>query len=140
MTSADKKILVSDIMARDPLTLDVDDVLDLASDILTLGRIRHLPILDKGRIAGVLSQRDLLHSALATALGIGRKESRDLLKSVRVREVMSARVVTVTPDTPVQEAARIMVAKKIGCLPVMADDRLVGLVTESDLLSQVAAS
>ena len=134
---ANKPITVREIMAQDPVTLEHDDILDLASDIMNLGRIRHLPILNKGKVVGVLSQRNLFHSAVVVALGLDVKESRDLLKTIRVREVMSTPVITVSPDTGVKEAARIMVEKKIGCLPVMENESLVGLVTESDILRYV---
>jgi CBS domain-containing protein len=134
---ANKPITVREIMAQDPVTLEHDDILDLASDIMNLGRIRHLPILNKGKVVGVLSQRNLFHSAVVAALGLDVKESRDLLKTIRVREVMSTPVITVSPDTGVKEAARIMVEKKIGCLPVMENESLVGLVTESDILRYV---
>ncbi len=136
--AANKPITVREIMAQDPVTLEHDDILDLASDIMNLGRIRHLPILNQGKVVGVLSQRNLFHSAVVAALGLDVKESRDLLKAIRVREVMSAPVITVSPDTGVKEAARIMVEKKIGCLPVMENESLVGLVTESDILRYVA--
>jgi CBS domain-containing protein len=136
--AANKPITVREIMAQDPVTLEHDDILDLASDIMNLGRIRHLPILNKGKVVGVLSQRNLFHSAVVAALGLDVKESRDLLKTIRVREVMSAPVITVSPDTGVKEAARIMVEKKIGCLPVMENESLVGLVTESDILRYFA--
>ena len=134
---ANKSITVRAIMAQNPVTLEHDDILDLASDIMNLGRIRHLPILNKGKVVGVLSQRNLFHSAVVVALGLDVKESRDLLKTIRVREVMSTPVITVSPDTGVKEAARIMIEKKIGCLPVMENESLVGLVTESDILRYV---
>jgi CBS domain-containing protein len=138
MKTKNKDISVRDIMIKEPVTLEQNDILDLASDIMNLGRIRHLPILEKGKVVGVLSQRNLFHSALVTALGLDVKESRNLLKAIRVREVMSAPVITVSPDTGVKEAARIMAEKKIGCLPVMENESLVGLVTESDILRYFA--
>lgn len=127
-------------MVKDPVTLDAEDILDLASDIMNLGRIRHIPILDKGKLVGVLSQRNLFHSALVAALGLAPKESRELLKAIPIRQAMSAPVTTVSPGTSVKEAARIMSEKKIGCLPVTENEKLVGLVTESDILRYVADS
>jgi CBS domain-containing protein len=70
-------------------------------------------------------------------MGMRPQERKDHLKAIRVRNVMSAPVITVQPETGVKEAARIMVEKKIGCLPVMENDSLVGLVTESDILRYV---
>jgi CBS domain-containing protein len=125
-------------MMKGPVTLQSGDILDLANDVMTLGRIRHLPILDNGKVVGVLSQRNLFHSALVTALGIRPKERKELLKAIRVNEVMSAPVITVSPDARLKEAARMMMEKKIGCLPVVENDTLVGLLTESDILRYVA--
>jgi CBS domain-containing protein len=134
---ADNTVPVSEIMMKDPVTLNADDILDLANDIMHLGRIRHIPILDNGKVVGVLSQRNLFQSALAAAMGMRPQERKEHLKAIRVRDVMSAPVVTASPATGVKEAARTMVDKKIGCLPVMENDRLVGLVTESDILRYV---
>jgi CBS domain-containing protein len=134
---AKKDVAAGDIMIKDPVTLESSDILDLASDIMNLGRVRHLPVLENGRLVGVLSQRDLFHSALVTALGLRPKQSRELLKGIRVREVMSAPVITIRPDAGVKEAARIMIDKKLGCLPVVENDTLIGLLTESDILRYV---
>jgi CBS domain-containing protein len=134
---ANNTVPVSEIMMKGPVTLKSDDILDLANDIMHLGRIRHIPILDGGKVVGVLSQRNLFQSALVTAMGMRPNERKEHLKAIRVRDVMSAPVITVSPDTSVKDAARIMVEKKIGCLPVMENDSLVGLVTESDILRYV---
>lgn len=134
----DSEIKVREVMMKGPVTLQSGDILDLANDVMTLGRIRHLPILDNGKVVGVLSQRNLFHSALVTALGIRPKERKELLKAIRVNEVMSAPVITVSPDARLKEAARMMMEKKIGCLPVIENDTLVGLLTESDILRYVA--
>ena len=135
---ANKETTVADVMMKAPVTLDAGDILDLASDIMNLGRIRHIPILENGKLVGVLSQRNLFHSALVVALGLGPKARKDMLKSIHIREVMSAPVITVSPETGIKQAARTMLEKKIGCLPVVENQRLVGLVTESDILRYVA--
>ncbi|MGH7769693.1 MAG: CBS domain-containing protein [Candidatus Binatia bacterium] len=134
---ASNAVAVGEIMMKGPVTLNSDDILDLANDIMQLGRIRHIPILDNGKVVGVLSQRNLFQSALVAAMGMRPKQRKEHLKAIRVRDVMSAPVITASPKTGVKEAARIMVDKKIGCLPVMENDSLVGLVTESDILRYV---
>jgi CBS domain-containing protein len=134
---ANPTVPVSEIMIKGPVTLKADDILDLANDIMHLGRIRHIPILEGDKVVGVLSQRNLFQSALVTAMGMRPKERKEYLKAILVRNVMSVPVITVAPDASVKEAARIMVDKKIGCLPVMENDSLVGLVTESDILRYV---
>ena len=125
---------VKDIMAKEVSTLGRNDTLDLADDVMALGRIRHLPVLDEGRVVGVVSQRDLFRSALAAALGYGERAQRMLLKTIRVKEVMSEPAIVVSPEATVQEAARLMIENKIGCLPVVDGQTLVGIVTETDIL------
>lgn len=128
---------VQDIMMKGPATLKCDDILDLADDVMNLGRIRHLPIVEGDRVVGILSQRDLFRSALAAVVGWAHKTRKALLKTIQVKEVMSTPVTTVSPETSVKEAARIMMEKKIGCLPVVESEMLVGLVTETDMLRYV---
>lgn len=130
---------VQEIMIREPATLARNDALDLADDIMRLGRIRHLPVVEDDRVVGVVSQRDLFRSALASALGYGEKAQRGLMQTLLVKEVMSTPVVTVAPECAVREAARLMVEKKIGCLPVVSGEALVGIVTETDMLKLLAS-
>jgi CBS domain-containing protein len=129
---------VRDIMARDPTTLGRNDTLDLAEDIMNLGRIRHMPVVDDGNVVGIVSQRDLFRSALVTALGFGRKTERNLIKTIKIKEIMTEHVITISPDVSVKEAARVMIDKKIGCLPVVNGEKLVGLLTETDILRYFA--
>ena len=85
------------------------------------------------------SQRDLFFSALDKILGIRQKEQKDLMKTIRAREVMSHPVITISASASVKEAARLMGENKIGCLPVVKDKQFVGLVTETDILRYFAA-
>lgn len=127
---------VKDVMVKEVATLDVNDELSLANDIMRLGRIRHLPVVDGTQLAGIISERDLFRTSLAQALGYGSEATRDLMKKLRIKDVMVQKVTTVSPETPLCEATRIMVEQKIGCLPVVDGDRLVGLITETDILTQ----
>jgi CBS domain-containing protein len=129
---------VKDIMAKEVTTLGRNDSLDLADDVMSQSRIRHLPVIDEGRVVGVVSQRDLFKSALAAALGYGETAQKKLLKTLRVKEVMSEPAVTIAPEAMIKEAVRLMLEKKIGCLPVVQGHTLVGIVTETDLLRYVA--
>jgi CBS domain-containing protein len=137
MTSG-KQTTVREIMTTNPYTLEANDVLDLADDLMSMSRIRHIPILDGTELVGVVSQRDLFYSALVKALGVKQREQKDLMKTIRVREVMSQPVITIWKGTSVKEAARLMAENKIGCLPVVEGTRLVGLVTETDILRYMA--
>jgi CBS domain-containing membrane protein len=135
-----KELRVRDIMTQEVTTLKRNDKLTLANDIMQLGRIRHLPVLedDGERLVGIVSQRDLFRGALAHALGYGQHAQRKVLDTLLVKEVMSSDVRTTTPDMPLVEAARILVKQKIGCLPVIEDGHLVGIVTEGDFVAMVA--
>jgi CBS domain-containing protein len=102
-------------------------------------RIRHLPVVDEdGRLAGIVSQRDLFFSALVQALGFGTATHDRVLSTIPVKEVMTENVVTTTPETLVTAAARLMVDRKIGCLPVIDGEALIGILSESDIVSAVA--
>jgi acetoin utilization protein AcuB len=125
---------VRDIMVTELVTLHVEEQLSLASDIMNLARIRHLPIVEGERLVGIISQRDLFRASLASVMGYDYAATRDHLKSVSIKEAMVSEVITVGPETGIQEAGKIMLDKKIGCLPVVEDRRLVGLVTETDVL------
>jgi CBS domain-containing membrane protein len=130
---------VRDLMTADIVTLGRNDKLLVADDVMRLGRIRHLPIVDEdGRLAGILSQRDLFHSGLIRALGYGSHAQRRALDMVDVKEAMRTEVVTTTPDTPLRDAARTMQERKIGCLVVMQGEQIAGILTESDFVKCVA--
>jgi CBS domain-containing protein len=127
---------VKDIMVKEVATLDVNDELSLANDIMRLGRIRHLPVVDGPRLVGIISERDLFRSSLAHALGYATKDTRELMKTLHIKDVMVSGVITVPPDMELCEATKIMMEEKIGCLPVVEDGQLVGLITETDILTQ----
>jgi CBS domain-containing protein len=131
---------VRDVMSRELATLNRNDELSLADDVMRLGRIRHLPVLDEdGRLVGVVSQRDLFRGALVKALGYGERTARRLMKSIPVKEIMTPDPVTTPPDTPLREAAEAMLSGKIGCLLVVDGEELVGIITEADFVSMVAS-
>ncbi len=127
---------VKELMVKEVATLDVNDELNLANDIMRLGRIRHLPVVDGTRLAGIISERDLFRSSLAQALGYGGQATRDLMKTMRIKDIMVKEVTTISPDAKLCEAVRLMMDKKIGCLPVVEGDHLVGLITETDIMLQ----
>lgn len=129
------EVTVKEIMATQVRTLGRNDTLDVADDLMTMGRFRHLPVLDGSRVVGVVSQRDLFRSALTAAvLGFGKRAQKAILHTLRVKEVMSEPAITVPPETTVEDASRLMLETKIGCLPVVDGGALVGLVTETDAL------
>jgi CBS domain-containing protein len=121
---------VAEVMSKGLITVREEDVLENASDWLELAHIRHLPVVRGKKLVGLLTHRDLLRQA--------SRRSPDS-PQVTAREAMTTDVTTITPDTPVREAIRIMLRNQFGCLPVTtAGGTLVGIITESDLL-RVAA-
>jgi len=132
-----KEGVVTEIMMGSPVTLGPEETLDLANDVISLGRIRHIPVVDAGRLVGLLSERDLMGAAASHVFGLKQKSKSALLKSVLIRDVMKKRVVTVAPETSIKDAAHLMADKKIGCVPVVSDGAIVGLVTTTDILRYV---
>ncbi|MGZ8487246.1 MAG: CBS domain-containing protein [Candidatus Binatia bacterium] len=132
-----KEGVVREIMMGSPVTLKPEDTLDLANDVIALGRIRHIPIVDGSRLVGIVTERDLIGAAAAQIFGLKQKSKSALLKSVLIKEVMKKRVITAAPDTPIKEIAHLMANKKIGCVPVVSDGMVVGLVTTTDILRYV---
>jgi CBS domain-containing membrane protein len=130
---------VRDIMTKDVVTLGHNDTLRTADDLMRLGRIRHLPVVDgDGLLVGIVTQRDLFHSGLLRALGYGAHAQRKALDDLAVKEAMRNDVVTTSSDAPLAEAAKTMFERKIGCLVVLEGDKIAGILTESDFVRAAA--
>ena len=131
---------VRDVMTREVATLDRNDELSLADGIMRLGRIRHLPVVDETtrELAGIVSQRDLFRGALVRAFGYGEAAQLRIMKTISVKEVMTTEVSTIAPDESLQQAAKVMLEQKIGCLPVVDGNKLIGIVTEADFVALAA--
>lgn len=130
---------VRDIMAEKLVTISADDSLSTVQDIMTLGGVRHMPVVRGGQLVGVLSQRDLLRASLSNLTSFGIDERRAFLQAVEIRRVMSTPPIVIDADAPAKQAALLMADRKIGCLPVMAKGSLIGIVTETDLLRYFAS-
>ena len=130
---------IKDVMTREVRTVRRNDQLGVADKLMKDERIRHLPVIDEsGDVCAVVSQRDLFRGALLRSLGYGSRAEETLLRQVVVKEAMSAELFTTTPETPVAQAARQMIERSIGCLPVLDAGKLVGIVTETDFVRLVA--
>ena len=130
---------VADKMTRDVKTMGRNDSLSVADELMKVGQFRHVVVMDDAgsEIVGVVSQRDIFYGALAWSTGQGELAHEKALDAVSAKQVMHSDVTTVAPDTPLAEAARIMLENKIGCLPVVKDEQLVGILTEGDFLSML---
>ena len=132
-------ITVSELMSIETVTLQRNDRLILADQVMKERAIRHMPVLDdKGQVCGILSQRDLFRGALLKNLGYGGHLEDKMMASMMVKEAMVSPVITTTPAADIQKAASTMVENKIGCLPVIKNGELQGILTEEDFVRWVA--
>lgn len=126
-------MFVRDYMTRHPVTIEPDATFPQAITILRKQKIRRLPVVENGQLVGIVVEKDLLSNQPSPATTLSVHEIYSLLESLRIRQIMHSPVFTICSDCPVEEAARIMVEKRIGCLPVMENDQLVGIITETDI-------
>lgn len=131
-------ICVGELMTSPVITADRNELLTVADDRMKSDNIRHIVVVnDDGEVAGVVSQRDLFLGGLMRALGYGTYAKDKALDSLSIKEAMSSDPVTVCPETPIEEAGSLLLEKKLGCLPVVDGNSLVGILTESDFVSFV---
>jgi len=127
-------MLVRERMSKNPVTTTPDTSVTDALRLMREKKVRRLPVMDAhGKLVGIVADQDLLYATPSPVSSLSVWEMNYLLAKLKVEEVMTRQVTTVTEDTPVEEAARIMVDNKIGGLPVMRDGQLAGIVTETDL-------
>jgi acetoin utilization protein AcuB len=115
-------MLITNAMTPSPVTIRSDETLAKAKALMKAGGFRRLPVVEDGHLVGILTERDL-------------RAHTGYLETTRVDAVMQTVLVTVAPDSIVEDAARLMLKNKVGGLPVLADGNLVGIVTTSDLLA-----
>jgi acetoin utilization protein AcuB len=127
-------MLVGRRMRTSLITVTQEATLSQARELLHTHRIRHLPVVDGDRLLGILTDRDIRQVSPSSAAGISPDQTAAFLAQIRVKEAMVREVRTVSPYTTIEEAARLMIEHKIGCLPVTEADRLVGIITETDIL------
>jgi len=121
-------------MSRHPITITADVHIDEALKVMRDNKVRRLPVLGKdGRLVGIVSEMDLLYASPSPATSLSVYEIHYLMARITVQDVMTKEVISIEEDTPLEEAARIMVDSKIGGLPVVRNGTLVGIITETDL-------
>jgi len=127
-------MLVSDVMRRSLVTAAPSTTLSEALSLMTDRRVRHLPVMDAGRLVGIVSDRDVKRVMASPATSLAANELNYLLDKLTVEQFMTRAVITVTPTLPIEEAARIMLKERISALPVTEGGRVVGIVTETDVV------
>ncbi len=128
---------IAEVMSTDVLTLKLNDTLRLADDMFNLAQVRHFPVLDGDKVAGIVNQDDLLHASMASLVRHPKDSPREALGSVMVKDIMKP-AITITPEMPIRAAAKTMVENGIEALLVVAGEKLLGLVTRTDLLRELA--
>jgi acetoin utilization protein AcuB len=121
-------------MTRNPVTVDSETLVLDAQKIMRENNIRRLPIVDKGKLVGMVTKHDLLEASPSPATSLSVFELNYLLAKMKVKEIMKKNPVTIAPDTPFEEALRLGQEKKIGSFPVVEKGKLVGITTESDII------
>ena len=128
LDSQDNYRTVAQLMTTDLFSVHPDDLVDFAASLMDWRHIRHVPVEDdSGNLVGLISHRALLRM-------VARPQSGEQAEAIPVRDIMSTNPVTVTPDTPTVEAIQLMRSHQVACLPVVRDGKLVGIVSERDLI------
>lgn len=130
---------VRDLMTEGVFAVGVEDDLATVSDLMDERNIRHAPVVQDGRLIGLISHRDLLRYALKGQVGTPPEVERANQLLLTAGEIMTRDVATAAPDEDIRGAARVMIENKYGCLPVVEGSRLVGILTESDFVRFLAA-
>ena len=125
---------IRDVMTRNPITVDSETLILDALKIMKENNIRRLPVVDKGKLAGIVTQKDLNEAVPAPTTSTSAYEFHYFLSKMKVKEVMKKNPITLSPDTPFEEALRFGQDKKIGSFPVMDKGKLIGIITESDIV------
>jgi len=121
-------------MTPDPITVRDDAAIDEALKLMRDKKIRRLPVVnEKGKLMGIVAEKDILYASPSPATSLSIHEIHYLVSRIKVSEIMTKNVITVTDDTPLEEAARVMADNQIGALPVVHNGNLRGIITETDL-------
>ncbi len=121
-------------MTADVISVDINEPIRRAWDLVEEKRLRRFPVLDGGRLVGIITDRDLRNATASSVVLTERKYHDFLLDHVKVESIMTPGPRTVTPDSGLKEAARSILEMKVGGLPVVEGGKLVGIITETDLI------
>jgi acetoin utilization protein AcuB len=127
-------MLVEDRMTSDPVTITTNTSLKDALELVRSKSFRHLPVLDEdGGLVGIVTEKSLVYASPTPTTTLSIFEVDYILSRIRVGQVIQGSVITVGPDLPIEEAARVMIDHRIGCLPVVEDEKLVGIISDTDI-------
>lgn len=128
---------VADRMIKQVVTLGEDNSLREALIAFQKHHIRHVPIVQGGRLVGILTDRDLKRATPSPFSGADRDTFERVVDTIRVGQIMTRNPFTVTPSTPLRDAVKVLHDRKFGALPVVEGDRLVGIITATDMLKDL---
>ncbi len=127
-------MFVKDRMTRNPITVSPDTSVSEALNVMRQSQVRRIPVVDKrNRLVGIVAEKDLLYASPSPATSLNVYEIGYLLSKLKIKEIMTRDLVTVTEDVPLEDAARMMVDNAVGALPVVRGDQVVGIITETDV-------
>lgn len=126
-------MLVGERMSHPVITIPPEMTINEALNLMRREHIRRAPVVKEGKLMGIVAEKDLLNASPSPVTSLSIWELNYLLSKITVKEIMTKHVLCVTEDTPIEEAARMMADNKVGGLPVMRDDHIVGMITETDL-------
>jgi acetoin utilization protein AcuB len=127
-------MFVKNRMTTEVITLNPDQTLLKAMTLIQQKRIRHLPVVQEGKVVGIITERDVRKAGASDSTSLSIFELNYLMDQIKVSSFMIKKVITVSPDEPIEAAAKLIYDHKIGALPVVEENRLVGLITKSDIL------
>ena len=130
-------MLVEDVMSRSVVTLTPDHTLREAIELLQSKRIRHLPVVGGSKVVGIVTDRDVKRATPSLLSGIDRSGYERVLEKTTVAQFMTREPLTVTPKSKLKAAVKIFLERKVGALPVVEEGRLVGILTDVDVLRVV---
>ena len=126
---------VKDLMSSPVFSLKENDSLYHARELMNLQRIRHIPMVTVDNVfSGLVTHRDILSATISKLAGLDPETQREIDAGIPIHEIMRTDITSVSPETPLKEAAQILLNHKYGCLPVVSEGALAGIITEADFL------
>jgi len=128
-------MFVRNFMTKDPITVAKDATLPYTAELMKQHKLKRLPVMDQNELVGIITEKDVAKALPSPATTLSKYEINYLTEKIRVADVMTKAVISVSPDTTVEEATMIMHEQDVGCLPVLEDGKLVGIITERNIYS-----
>lgn len=126
-------MFVRNFMTKDPITVSLDATLPSTADLMKQHNLKRLPVMDQDKLVGIITEKDVAKTLPSPATTLSKYEINYLTEKIRVKDVMTKAVISVSPDTTVEEATMIMHEEDVGCLPVLENGKLVGIITERNI-------